>query len=76
MGPRSIVRLAGAKMPRRVTIADIRRAGFCATGARRLIESYGFNFADFMKNGMAEKDFLASGDAFAQRVIARTRADG
>ena len=53
----------------RITIQDVRDAGYCASGARRWFEGYGFDFRDFMSNGIDETAFLATGDAMAQRVV-------
>lgn len=62
----------------RITIKDVRGAGYCASGARRWFEGYGFDFRDFLANGIAEETFLATGDALAQRVVdvKRARDDG
>lgn len=63
----------------RITITDIRKAGFCAKGARRWLEGYGFDFRDFLKNGAPVADILATGDGQAQQVVEiklRNAADG
>ncbi len=64
--------------PARITIKDVRGAGYCASGARRWFEGYGFDFREFLANGIDEKTFLATDDALAQRVVAvkRERTDG
>ncbi|MGN5375792.1 hypothetical protein [Sphingomonas hankookensis] len=61
-----------------ITIQDVRDAGYCASGARRWFESYGFDFRDFMQNGIDQERFLATGDAMAQRVadLKADRANG
>lgn len=61
-----------------ITIQDVRDAGYCASGARRWFESYGFDFRDFMQNGIDQERFLATGDAMAQRVadLKAGRANG
>lgn len=53
----------------KVVIQDVRDAGYCSSGARRWFEGYGFDFRDFMANGIDEGKFLATGDAMAQRVV-------
>lgn len=53
----------------KITIQDIRDAGYCASGARRWFAAYQFDFRDFMANGITEDAFLATGDAMAQRVV-------
>lgn len=58
-------------MAERITINDIRKAGFCASGARGTIEHYGVDFRDFMKNGMDQDEFLAIGEGFARIVVER-----
>ena len=60
-----------------VTIKDVRVAGFCAQGARRWFESHGFDFRDFMQNGMDSETLLATGDQMAIRVVSMKEiADG
>lgn len=54
----------------RITISDIRRAGFCVKGARGWLEGYGFDFRDFLKNGAPAADILATGDGQAEQVVA------
>jgi len=53
-----------------ITIGDINAAGYCARGARRWFEGYGFNFRDIIKNGITAEDLLSTGDAHAERVVA------
>ena len=52
-----------------ITIDDVRRAGYCASGARAWFRARGMNFADFLKNGMDSEDFLEQGDELAQTVV-------
>jgi hypothetical protein len=54
----------------RITITDVRRAGYCASGARRWFEANGFDFRAFLKDGIPAPDLLATGDALAQRAVA------
>ncbi len=60
----------------RITINDIRAAGHCVGGAREWFDRHGLDFRDFIKNGISEADFLASGDGLAERVawLKRERA--
>lgn len=60
--------------PERITINDIRQCGHCAAGIRRWFEAYDLDFRDFLKNGIAIEDFLATGDGLAQQVVDRKRA--
>jgi len=61
-----------------ITIADVRESGICAAGARRWFDAYGFDFRDFMQNGIDSATLLATGDAYAHRVVAmkQERPDG
>lgn len=54
-----------------ITINDVRRAGYCALGARRWFEAQGFDFRAFLKNGIPAEQFLSTGDAHAKRVVER-----
>jgi hypothetical protein len=54
----------------RITIDDVRRAGYCVSGARRWFEGYGLDFRAFIQGGIAAEPFLATGDAAAQRIVA------
>lgn len=56
-----------------VTIQDIRNAGFCARGARRWAKENGWDFADFLKNGMPIEKMEAQDDYFCQTVAAYVR---
>ncbi|WP_242137001.1 hypothetical protein [Sphingomonas sp. TREG-RG-20F-R18-01] len=58
----------------RITIQNIRDAGYCATGAKRWFAAHNLDFRDFMKNGIAVGDFLATGDGLAQIVVDKTEA--
>jgi hypothetical protein len=53
----------------RITITDISRAGYCPSGARRWFDSYGLDFRAFLRDGISAGDFLATGDALAERVV-------
>jgi hypothetical protein len=53
-----------------VTITDIRRAGYCASGARRWFESRGFDFKTIMREGVSAEALLATHDAMAERSVA------
>lgn len=61
-------------MGERVTINDVRAAGFCAAGLRRWFEGHGLDLKDFLRNGMALEDVVKINDAMAARVVARKRA--
>ncbi len=52
-----------------ITVTDCRRAGHCATGIKRWFDDYDLDFRDFLKNGIDEEKFLATGDGRAHRVV-------
>lgn len=52
-----------------VTMDDIRKAGYCARGARRWFETHGLDFRDFMENGVPASVMLATGDAQGEHVV-------
>lgn len=56
-----------------VTMGDLRRAGICAAGARRWFPLHGFDFRDFLKNGIAAERLLATDDPFARRAVEEAR---
>jgi hypothetical protein len=53
----------------RITIADVRKAGYCISGARKWFADHGLDFNHFVKHGIDSEEFLSKGDAHAQRVI-------
>lgn len=59
-----------------ITIDDVRKAGFCPSGARRWFESYGFDFRQFVQEGMPAADLLETGDAQAQIVVEKALSRG
>lgn len=61
---------------RRVMMKDVIAAGFCAKGARTWLRGRGFDVADFVRNGLSQAELEATKDEFANRVLARMRADG
>lgn len=62
-----------------VTINDIRKAGYCALGARSWFEAYNLDFRTFLKHpeaggGLPASVLLATGDACAARVVELKKA--
>lgn len=55
----------------RITVNDIRAAGHCSRGIKNWFDAQGLDFRDFLKNGIAVEDFLASGDGQARQVVER-----
>lgn len=60
----------------RITISDVRRAGYCPSGARRWFEANGFDFRAFVKGGVSAADLTATGDALAARVVTKRMERG
>ncbi|KAF3999072.1 hypothetical protein [Glaciimonas immobilis] len=44
--------------------------GYCGSGARRWFAHYGFDWQEFVKNGLPASVLAATGDALALQVIA------
>lgn len=62
----------------RVTIGDVRRAGYCVRGVKRWFDETGRDFRTFTREGMAIDDARLIDDAVVQDVIRKKgkRADG
>ena len=58
----------------RIRIDDVRAAGYCSSGAKRWFALHDLDFRDFLKNGISEKDFLATGDACAEHIVKHRKA--
>lgn len=58
-------------MPTRgiATFVDVRRAGFCARGARVWFTARGLNYNDFVARGISIETLRALGDAYANHVV-------
>lgn len=63
-------------MSERITIDDVRLAGHCVAGARDWFGRHGLDFRDFIRNGIAEETFLASGDGIAVEIVKAKRDRG
>jgi hypothetical protein len=53
-----------------ITVSDAREVGYCARGMRTFAETYGLDLRSFLTTGIPAEELLATGDAFAERVIA------
>ena len=53
----------------RVYMSDIRKAKMCAKGARAFFESQGWDFQEFLKNGIDIETVKACNDAMALQVV-------
>ena len=58
----------------RVLVQDLRVARLCMTGARLWFRRQGFNWQDFLDNGIEADKLLATGEALAEPVIAIAKA--
>jgi len=58
----------------RVRVQDLRVARLCMTGARLWFRRQGFNWQDFLDNGIEADKLLAAGEALAEPVIAIAKA--
>lgn len=54
-----------------VTMSDCRRAGHCPQGVRRWFENQGFDFRDFLRNGLSAKAMLDTGCGLGRQVVTR-----
>lgn len=52
-----------------ITMRDIRAAGQCSHGAREWAIRHGYDWGDFLKNGIDSEKLQASGCAIALRVV-------
>ena len=55
--------------PGMIYMADVTAAGFCARGSRRWFESHGFDFRDFLRDGLPCETLLQTGDEMAKKVV-------
>lgn len=56
-------------MTNRVTMDDVRAAGYCASGVRTWFADKGLDLRAFVRDGISEDDFLALKDAHADAVV-------
>jgi len=54
-----------------ITIDDVRSAGHCVRGAKDWFAHYDLDFKAFLRDGIDEATFLATGDAIAQQIVDR-----
>ena len=50
-------------------MSDIRKANMCSKGTRAFFLARGWDFQEFLKNGLDEEFFIKTGDAMALRVV-------
>ena len=52
-----------------ITIDDIRKCGYCVTGARSWFTERDMDFRTFIREGIDAQEFLEKGDAKARIVV-------
>ncbi|AAP95478.1 hypothetical protein A6046_06760 [[Haemophilus] ducreyi] len=52
-----------------ITMQDMRRVHFCAAGVQAFFEREGWDFNDFLQNGIDSEKFLATGSVFARKCV-------
>lgn len=57
-----------------ITIQHVRAVGYCAKGAREFCDKYGFDWSDFLHNGVSEERLLETGDAMAEAIVKAAKA--
>lgn len=58
-----------------ITIDDVRRTGHCVRGIKTWAKTRQLDFADFLKNGIAESILIETGDAIALDIVAKVRVN-
>ena len=53
----------------KIYMSDIRKANMCAKGVRVFFLQQGWDFQDFLINGLDEEFFIKTGDAMALQVV-------
>ena len=56
-------------MDDRIYVKDIRKAKYCLRGTRMLFKRKGYDWSDFVKNGISIEEIKHMDDAMIQRVI-------
>lgn len=52
-----------------ITMRDMRRVGYCASGVEAFFKREGLDFNDFLQNGINAEKFLATGSVFARKCV-------
>ncbi|MCH7353252.1 hypothetical protein MMP61_17075 [Acinetobacter sp. NIPH 1958] len=50
-------------------MSDIRKANMCSRGTRAFFLAQGWDFQDFLINGLDAEKFIQTGDAMALQVV-------
>lgn len=56
-----------------VTMRDIRACKMCSGGTRTFFTRHNMDWSRFLKEGLPEEDFIATGDAMALQVVEAAR---
>lgn len=56
-----------------VRLEDMRVLGYCARGGREFCDRHGFDWRDFLHNGIDEALLEATGDGMASRAIEQAK---
>lgn len=62
-------------MTDRVYIHHLRREKICVSGARGFWKTRGWDFRDFLDNGISAEVLEATGDAHALKIVAKLRGE-
>jgi len=52
-----------------ITHRDMRRLGYCNSGAREFFKRHNLDWSEFVKHGLSADTLLATGDAMAIRLV-------
>lgn len=52
-----------------IHMRDMRRVGFCPAGVEMFFMRQGWDYADFLVNGISSTQLLASGSVFARKCV-------
>ncbi|ENW78425.1 hypothetical protein F909_04115 [Acinetobacter sp. ANC 3929] len=53
----------------KIYMSDIRKANMCSRGTRAFFLAQGWDFQDFLINGLDAEKFIQTGDAMALQVV-------
>ena len=56
-----------------VTMKDIRACRMCSGGTREFFKRHGMDWNKFIKDGLPEEEFIATGDSMAMQVVEAAR---
>lgn len=59
----------------RIYLRDFKHAGHCANGIRGWFAQQGFDWRDFVKNGIEAQRMIDTGDVLAIEIVRRKQAE-